>query len=137
MPTNSIGFPFSSFLNDIMVSAMGVKPRRFNKLYEGVLRGIPHNCLIIVVSNSKREPIDRYEIENDVLQLHSERTDHEAVIAHQKDPIIAEAFKKSGYKSFLDADGIIRNGKAEGMIIGIMLAKLFLIFILPLHILIL
>ncbi len=95
------------------------------KLYEGVLRGIPHNCLIIVVSNSKREPIDRYEIENDVLQHHSELTDHEAVIVHQKAPIIAEAFKKSGYKSFLDKDGIIRNGKAEGMIIGIMLAKLF------------
>ena len=95
------------------------------KLYEGVMRGIPHNCLIIVVSNSDKEPIDRFEIEKDVLKQFSELTEHESIIVHQKDPLLAEAFKNSGYKDILNKDGVIRNGKAEGMIIGIMLAKLF------------
>jgi mannosyl-3-phosphoglycerate synthase len=30
---------------------------------EGVLSGIPHDCLIVLVSNSDRGPVDRYEIE--------------------------------------------------------------------------
>src|ERR1700759_5045189 len=30
---------------------------------EGVLSGIPHDCLIVLVSNSDRQPVDRYEIE--------------------------------------------------------------------------
>ena len=30
---------------------------------EGVLSGIPHDCLIVLVSNSDRDPVDRYEIE--------------------------------------------------------------------------
>ncbi|CAJ2512541.1 Uu.00g055560.m01.CDS01 [Anthostomella pinea] len=30
---------------------------------EGVLLGIPHDCLVILVSNSSRSPVDRYEAE--------------------------------------------------------------------------
>ena len=33
------------------------------KLIEGVLTGIPHPCLIIVVSNSPRHPVDRFAME--------------------------------------------------------------------------
>ncbi|MCD6300804.1 MAG: mannosyl-3-phosphoglycerate synthase, partial [Staphylothermus sp.] len=37
------------------------------KILEGVLSGIPHDAFVIVVSNSRREPIDRYRIELDTL----------------------------------------------------------------------
>lgn len=33
------------------------------KLLEGVITGIPHNCAIIIVSNSSREDSDRFEME--------------------------------------------------------------------------
>jgi mannosyl-3-phosphoglycerate synthase len=43
---------------------------------------------------------------------------------HQRDPAISEALKEAGYASMLDSDGIVRNGKAEGMILGMLLAKM-------------
>jgi mannosyl-3-phosphoglycerate synthase len=48
----------------------------------------------------------------------------DALIVHQKDPILAKAFKKAGYNSILNRKGEIRDGKAEGMIIGKILALL-------------
>jgi mannosyl-3-phosphoglycerate synthase len=33
------------------------------KLFEGVISGIPHECLIIVVSNSQRKRVDRFRME--------------------------------------------------------------------------
>src|SRR6266540_3338504 len=33
------------------------------RVIEGVLSGIPHDCLIVLVSNSGRKAVDRYEIE--------------------------------------------------------------------------
>src|ERR1700750_364399 len=35
---------------------------------EGVLSGIPHDCLIVLVSNSDRAPVDRYEIEAQTME---------------------------------------------------------------------
>lgn len=93
------------------------------KLVEGVLRGIPHQCLIIIVSNSPRSPVDRYAMEQNALNDFCLFTDKNALIVHQKEPVLAEAFKKAGYVSILDEKGEVRSGKAEGMIIGKMLAK--------------
>jgi mannosyl-3-phosphoglycerate synthase len=47
-----------------------------------------------------------------------------AIIAHQKDPHLARAFEKTQYASILNKNGEIRDGKAEGMIIGTILAWL-------------
>lgn len=94
------------------------------KLFEGVLSGIPHNCLIVVISNSQREPVNRYRMERDALEHFCKFTTHQALIIHQKDRVIADALRKVGYKSILDEDGLVRNGKAEGMILGILMAKL-------------
>jgi mannosyl-3-phosphoglycerate synthase len=33
------------------------------RVIEGVIAGVPHDCLLMVVSNSARRPVDRYEIE--------------------------------------------------------------------------
>jgi len=94
------------------------------KLVEGVLCGIPHQCLTIVVSNSPRAPVDRFSMEKDALENFCQFVDKHAVIAHQKDPLLARAFDKVKYKSILTSRGEIRDGKAEGMIIGTVLAWL-------------
>lgn len=94
------------------------------KLIEGVLCGIPHPCLIILISNSPRAPVDRFQIEQDILRDFCIFVNKNALIIHQKDPILAKAFQKAKYTSILNEKGVVRNGKAEGMIIGILLALL-------------
>jgi len=94
------------------------------KLMEGVLCGIPHQCLTIIVSNSPQAPVDRFGMEKDALRDFCVFVGKKAMIAHQKDPLLAKAFAEANYSSILNEDGSIRNGKAEGMLIGTMLAKL-------------
>ena len=94
------------------------------KLIEGVLTGIPHPCLIIVVSNSPRHPVDRFAMEQDALQEFCTFTNKKAIIVHQKDPIVARALIKAGYRSLLGERRQVRDGKAEGMLIATILAKL-------------
>src|ERR1700760_4117000 len=77
---------------------------------EGVLSGIPHDCLIVLVSNSDRQPVDRYEIA--------------AMTVHQRDPGVAGAFKAAGMPELLDDDGLVRAGKGEAMLIGMALAAM-------------
>jgi len=106
-----------------MAIVVPIKNERL-KLIEGVLCGIPHPCLIIVVSNSPRHPVDRFRLEQDALKDFCMFTNKHALIIHQKDPVLAKAFSKEGYKKILGKGGRIRDGKAEGMIIGTMLAWL-------------
>jgi len=94
------------------------------KLIEGVLCGIPHPCLIIVVSNSPRSPIDRFRMEEDALRDFCIFVSKDALIAHQKDPLIGKAFRETGYTNILNDQGEVYDGKAEGMIIGTVLAWL-------------
>lgn len=95
------------------------------KLLEGVLSGIPNECLVIVVSNSPRAPVDRFMMEVEMIRQYSRFVDKKVAIVHQKDPGLADFFKKAGYDSILDSDGNIRDGKAEGMVMGLILAKMY------------
>lgn len=92
------------------------------KLVEGVLAGIPHQCLTIMVSNSPREPVDRFSMEKEALENFFQFVNKRAFIVHQKDPLLAKAFKKTGYTSILNSKGKVREGKAAGMLIGTLLA---------------
>jgi len=94
------------------------------KLIEGVLVGIPHPCLVIVVSNSQREPIDKFYVEKEAITNFCRFTQKKVVVVHQKDPHIAAAFAEAGYTDILGPDDLVRNGKAEGMIMGSLLAKM-------------
>src|SRR5918996_693474 len=94
------------------------------RLLEGVLSGIPHDCLTIIVSNSPRQPVDRYKLEKDALQQFNRFVGRNAFILHQRDPVLAEVLKDVGYTSILGPDGMVRSGKAEGMVIGMLLAKM-------------
>ncbi len=95
------------------------------RLVEGVLAGIPNHCLAIVCSASSRSPVDRFAIEQDVFERYRRFTQKHMVIVHQKDPVLAQAFQNAGYADILDKrDGLIRSGKAEGMILSTVLARL-------------
>ncbi len=53
---------------------------------EGVLSGIPHDCLLILVSNSDRGPVDRYEIEAQTVEQFCRLAGRSAITVHQRDP---------------------------------------------------
>ena len=93
------------------------------RLLEGVVSGVPHDCLVIVVSNSQRKKVDRFRIEGDVLDQLCRFTHRQALIIHQKDPAIAKAAAEADYDDLLDEDGLVRDGKGEAMILGLILAK--------------
>ena len=94
------------------------------RLLEGVLSGIPHDCLTIIVSNSARQPVYRYKLEKEALQQFNRFVGRNAFILHQRDPVLSEVLRDVGYNSILDPDGMVRSGKAEGMVIGMLLAKM-------------
>ncbi len=94
------------------------------KLIEGVLVGIPHDCLVIVVSNSPRTPVDKFYLEQEAITNFCRFTRKDVVVVHQKDPAIGAAFAAAGYTDILDDKELVRNGKAEGMIMGTLIAKL-------------
>ncbi|KAK0623745.1 mannosyl-3-phosphoglycerate synthase [Immersiella caudata] len=87
----------------------------------GVLKGIPRSCTIILVSNSNRtHSEDRYAEEVAMLQDFC-RNGRKALAIHQKDHVAAAAICHAGMPELLDASGAIRNGKGEGMVLGLAL----------------
>jgi mannosyl-3-phosphoglycerate synthase len=114
-------------LHDIEQQMAVVVPMRGEriKLVEGVLCGIPNNCLVIIASNSSRHPVDRFALEREAFGRFSRFTGKQIIVAHQQDKAIAAAFRQAGYEEILDPDtGLVRSGKAEGMIMATMLARL-------------
>jgi mannosyl-3-phosphoglycerate synthase len=106
-----------------MAIVIPIKGERL-RLLEGVLSGIPHDCLTIIISNSPRQPVDRYKLEKDALLQFNRFVGRDGLILYQRDPGLSEALKETGYTSILGPDNVIRDGKAEGMVIGMLLAKM-------------
>lgn len=94
------------------------------KVLEGVLSGIPHDCLTILVSNSQRSPVDRFRMEKEALSQFCRIVQRRAMLIHQRDPGLGEAFAAGGFSSLLDKEGLVQHGKGEGMLVGLALAKL-------------
>ena len=94
------------------------------KLFEGVVSGVPHECLIIVISNSERKRVDRFRMEKDTLNQFCHFTRRKALIIHQKDPLLAQALAEAGYAGILGKDELVRDGKAEGMLAAMLIAMM-------------
>ncbi|WP_048149866.1 mannosyl-3-phosphoglycerate synthase [Palaeococcus ferrophilus] len=92
------------------------------QLVDGVLKAIPHQCPIIVVSNSKRDGPNLFKQEIDLIKHFYNLTRSKIVVVHQKDIGLSKAFNEVGYTDILEGDKV-RSGKGEGMLIGILLAK--------------
>jgi len=106
-----------------MAIVIPVKNERL-RLLESALCGIPHDCIPIIISNSSREPVDRFRMEQNMVDTFCRYAKKRYVIAHQRSPELAQIFHDGGYPHLLDDDGLISNGKAEGMLAGIALAHL-------------
>ncbi len=94
------------------------------RLLEGVLCGIPHACLPIILSNSQSVPIDRFRMERSMVDTFCRYAKKKYLIAHQRSPELAQILKNGKYEHLFDEEGYILNGKAEGMMAGIALANL-------------
>jgi mannosyl-3-phosphoglycerate synthase len=94
------------------------------RVIEGVLSGVPHDCLIVLVSNSSRTPVDRYQIELQTVEQFCGLAGRPALTIHQRDPGLAAAFKAAGMPELTDEGGLIRTGKGEAMLVGLALAAL-------------
>jgi mannosyl-3-phosphoglycerate synthase len=94
------------------------------RVIEGVLSGIPHGCLVILVSNSARRPVDRYEIEAQTVEQYCQLAERPAIAVHQRDPGLAAAVKAAGAAELIDDDGLLRGGKGEAMFVGLAMAAL-------------
>jgi mannosyl-3-phosphoglycerate synthase len=94
------------------------------RLIEGILFAIPSQCLVIVVSNSPREPVDRFQVERLSIGRFARLARKRVILIHQKDPLLGRAFIESGYPELVGEDGLVRDGKSEGMIMAMVLARL-------------
>lgn len=119
----SIDDEIISKIESEMAIVIPIKGERL-KLLEGVLSGIPHDCLTIIVSNSPREPIDRYKLEKQAIEQFNRFAEKKSVIIHQKDTGLVKALEEVGYTDLFDSENKIRNGKGEGMFIGMILSKM-------------
>jgi mannosyl-3-phosphoglycerate synthase len=110
-------------VNKRMAIVVPVKDEK-SRLLEGVLSGIPHDCSVIIISNSTRSPVDRFETEKQIIKEFNHFVQDDILLIHQQDPGLSAAFRDTGFSSILDESGAVRNGKAEGMFTGILLAKM-------------
>jgi mannosyl-3-phosphoglycerate synthase len=113
----------SNLLHDMAI-VIPLKEERL-KLLEGVLSGIPNECMVIIVSNSPRTPVDRYAMEVETVRQLGRFMDKRIVMLHQRDQVVGEVLKKLKYTSILDPTGKVRAGKAEGMVLGLLIAKMY------------
>lgn len=118
-----VSYPELCEIYEQMAVVVPVRSERL-RLIEGVLCGIPHPCLVLIVSNSPRTPIDRFTMEEEALRDVCRFVGKDALIVHQKDPSIGRAFRRAGYPHLLDESGEVLDGKAEGMLVATQLVWL-------------
>ena len=106
-----------------MAIVIPVKNERL-RLLESALCGIPHDCLPIIISNSQRDPVDRFRMEQSMVDTFCRYAKKRYVIVHQRSPELAQTFSDGNYPHLLDETGLVHNGKAEGMLAGIALARM-------------
>jgi mannosyl-3-phosphoglycerate synthase len=94
------------------------------RVIDGVLSGIPHQCLIVLVSNSARRPVDRYEIEAQTVEQFCQLAERPALAIHQRDPGLGAAVKAAGAPELTDAHGLVHHGKGEAMLLGLAIAAM-------------
>ena len=91
-----------------------------------LLRGVPHRCLVIFISNSDQL---NFEAERKLLLNFGNMADRHVIVEHQGSPTFARAFQEAGVTDMLQprveqGDPLrINNGKGEAMMLGVIIAK--------------
>jgi mannosyl-3-phosphoglycerate synthase len=93
------------------------KSEPINNLWR-VLWYLPANAPIIISTNC---PLNDLPVLQRELREHLPH--HHLHVIHQKDPLVARYFAKQGVHNILGNDGLVVNGKGEGMYLGTMVAS--------------
>ncbi|KAK0736417.1 mannosyl-3-phosphoglycerate synthase, partial [Apiosordaria backusii] len=117
---------FEDELNRILEKLVIVVPCKDEdvEVIRGVVKGIPSLCAVILVSNcSHRHGDNGWEAQARMLAEFC-TWGREGCFVHQKYPRAATAFREAGVPEVIDpATGTLRNGKGEGMYLGIAMAQ--------------
>ncbi len=89
---------------------------------EGVISGIPQGSWVVIVSASSRSPVDRYSDEVSLAKLLSRTADRKIVVINQRDKAWGTVLSGTKLEPLLDDEGMVRRGKGEGMILGVIAA---------------
>lgn len=110
-------------LEDVAYSTVFVIPVRDEEplSLEGVLKAIPCQSPVIIISNSSMHPLNMYKIEVDIAKIVYKTTGRTVLVVHQKDKVVAEKLRDV-LPEILDEESLVRNGKGEGILIGTVLA---------------
>src|ERR687890_854632 len=91
--TRAFGYQELSNIFKQMAIVIPVKNEKLSIL-EGVLSGIPNECLIIIVSNSERtSDTDRYSMEVEMVKQYARFTGKRIMVIHQKDEELGKILK--------------------------------------------
>ncbi|MCE4616591.1 MAG: mannosyl-3-phosphoglycerate synthase [Aeropyrum sp.] len=88
---------------------------------ENVLRSIPTESPVIIISASSKEPVDRVEAEAELARLISRTLVRDVALIYQHDRAWGEALSGTSLEPLLEG-GTIRRGKGEGMLLGLVVA---------------
>jgi mannosyl-3-phosphoglycerate synthase len=113
-------------LNDVERRMAVVIPTRNErrKVIDGVLSGVPHDCPIFLVSASDRRPVDRYDLETDLLDELVRVTGRQAFAIHQGDPGVGRAVVDAGLGPLVGPTATVRPGKGEAMVVALLMVAL-------------
>ncbi|KAK4139352.1 uncharacterized protein C8A04DRAFT_15937 [Dichotomopilus funicola] len=123
-------------LDAVLCKMVIVVPCKDEKLsvIRGVLAAIPVGCAVILVSNCQRTDDDDEYAQQAAMALAFASPGRPVMTVHQKDPIAAAALRAAGMADLCEDKAVsgdtptpetIRDGKGEGMILGIALAAAF------------
>ncbi len=88
---------------------------------ENILRAVPVDSPIILVSASDRSPVDVYKSEVELARMISSTLKRDVVVVYQFDEAWVEALSGTPLEAMLD-EGKVRRGKGEGMVLGVIVA---------------
>ena len=76
----------SSIFRDLAI-VIPIKNERL-RLIEGVLSGIPNECMVVIVSNSQITPVNRFSMEVEMIKQYSQFADKKIIIIQKNPPPI-------------------------------------------------
>ncbi|MEM4717989.1 MAG: mannosyl-3-phosphoglycerate synthase [Desulfurococcaceae archaeon] len=118
-----LSMPSFKDLEDIMQSTTIIVPVKNENLsvLEKVLRAVPYDSPLIVVSASSIYPLNIFNEERSIVRNIYRHTGRLLIHVHQRDTVLADVIKEIS-PQIIDERGLIKYGKGEAMLIGALLA---------------
>jgi len=125
---SSRGEGFSLTLDDLLGVAEKtaiVIPVKNEELFtlNNTLRAIPEWSPVVVVSASSLQSPNNYGKEVEIARSVHEQTGRSVVVIHQRDPAWTPLLEGSPLKDMIGSDGVVKYGKGEGMVLGVLTSK--------------